>query len=48
MKNAIKKKRELKMKTIDWQLKRLPTLARLIHNIFISEQKSALKKRKIV
>ena len=44
MKNAIKKKRELKMKTIDWQLKRLPTLARLIHNIFISEQKSALKK----
>ena len=43
-KNATKKKRELRMKTIDWQLKRLPTLARLIHNIYISEQKSALKK----
>jgi hypothetical protein len=31
-------------KAFDWQLKILPTLARLIHYIFISEQKSALKK----
>jgi hypothetical protein len=32
------------MKTIDWQLKRMPTLARIVHYIFISEYKSAIKK----
>ena len=38
-----KKKRENKMKHIDWQLLRLERLARLVNKIFLSEKKTALK-----
>ena len=42
-KNSKKKKRELKFKQIDWQFKRLSKLTNLVHKIFISETKNALK-----
>ena len=38
-----KAKREKKFRKIDWQLKRLPQLARAINNVFISEKKSSIK-----
>ena len=43
IKSMKKKKRENKMKHIDWQLLRLERLARLVYKIFLSEKKTALK-----
>ena len=43
IKSMKKKKRESKMKNIDWQLLRLERLARLVNKIFLSEKKTALR-----
>ena len=42
IKQAKKSKREEKLKQIDWQLKRMPELARKINHIFIKENKSVI------
>ena len=42
-KSEKKAKREKKFGQIDWQMKRLPKLARAVNAIFCSEQKSSIK-----
>lgn len=45
---AKKNKRDEKMNNIDWQRKRLPDVARALHNVYVTENKRVIELEKLV
>ena len=47
IKKNLKNKRQRKIENIDWQLLRLPTMAKKINNIFLTEKKASLNMKNL-